>query len=443
MKGLMPWVKRNLTIVILSAVMLLILPGAFAGSWMWNSSIKKKRQAEVANADQQLGNSGVTYYLPPTTPGGQPQTYKAAAPSSAITKYFKEQKDRVQSQMNELVTGAQTLNSRGHKLLLEGVFPTPTDKLKTLELADLLVGKPDKPSILNELLAGVRAGPPADPAPIADQLLEMQNSALERIKAESGRTQFTAEEQTALTAQLLDARLGQYRRHASEIGVYATRASLPGSLPKATPTEPPDVNIAYRWQADYWLTQDLLAAIAEANTQDGKPTSVERSVVKRIESMSLEPLGTPATPSVTGRTGGGANGTYDLRHAEMTLVVSSERLPQLIDAISRTNLMTVVGLSLAEATPWQDLDSGYFYGAEHVVRATVRVQSVWLRSWTFASMPEEIKKGLSGEDTSQQAAAPAPVTRAPSPPPDAGSRKPTTPAKKGPANKRGGRGGGE
>jgi hypothetical protein len=440
MKKVMAWVKSNLTIVILSVAMLIIIPGAFAGSWMWGSSLQKKRQDEVDKLSRDLGNSKVTYYLPSATPGGQPIAYPVAAPSSAITKHFKEEKEKYQAQMSELVGGAEKVNAQGHTVLLEGLFPTPQDKVKGLQFVDLLVGKADKPSAYEDLLKGVHAGGPADPAPIAEALEEQRTQALERVKAESNRTQLTPEEQDALNKTLAEVRLGQYRRHAQDVSVYATKTNLPADILRTAPNEPPDASTMYKWQADYWLIQDLLAIVASANTKDGKFVPVDQAVVKKIEAMALDPLATPPGTTITGRTGGGPNGTYDLRNAEMVLVVASERLPELLNAVSRTNFMSTIGLTLSEATPWQDLENGYYYGTDHVVRVNLRVQSVWLRSWTLATMPEDIKKKMQGE-VATEAAAPAPAPQAPRA--SAPAAKPTTTTKGRPASKGGKRGGGD
>ncbi len=439
MKKVLTWVKSHLTIVILAIAMLIILPAAFVGSWMWGSALRDKRQAEVEKVTRDLEATKINYYLPGTTPGAPPLTYAALAPNPAITKHFKEEKEKFQKQTAELLGNVDKINSAGHVVLLDGLFPTAQDKLKTLQFADLLLGK-DKPSAYDELLKGIHAGPAADPAPIVDQIVEQQSQALERVKAESNRTQLTPEEQATLSQSMADIRLGQYRRHAQDVSVFATKAALPPDILRVAPNVPPDVDTAYKWQSDYWFIQDLLAIVGNANTKDGKLTPVDQSVVKRIEAMAIEPLGTPPVPTVTGRSGGGPNGTYDLRNAELVLIVASERLPELLNAVSRTNLMTTIGFSLSEANPWQDLENGYFYGTDHVVRVNLRVQSVWLRSWTFATMPEDFKKKLQGEVAAAEAPAPTPTPRASSPAPKATT--PKRPASGG-GGKRGGRGGGD
>jgi hypothetical protein len=144
-----------------------------------------------------------------------------------------------------------------------------------------------------------------------------------------------------------------------------------------------------------------------------------------------------AAPSISGRKGGGPTGLYDTRTATLDLVVASARLPELINAFSRTDFMAVTGLSLQDNDAWADLESGYYYGPDNCVRVHLTVETVWLRSWLTPLMPEAIKSTIS--------AAPAPEAAAPPPPPPpqqpSTSRGQTTKPKKNVLKPKKGRGG--
>jgi hypothetical protein len=111
----------------------------------------------------------------------------------------------------------------------------------------------------------------------------------------------------------------------------------------------------------------------------------------------------------------GVKNLDDVRHATMSLIVASSKLPALVDAISSTNFMTVIGLDFSEADAWTDLERGFYYGPDHVVKATVDVETIWLRSWTEPLMPQAVKDTLTGaaataEGSPAPAAVPAPAT---------------------------------
>lgn len=438
MKKVIAWAKANLAVVIASALIVLLLPAAAVGAMMWNSSIRAKREAEVNKVMTELGGAAVKYTLPPATPGGQPVTWDSPAPNPKATAYFKEQKAKIEGQIGALVKTVEGINSAGHAPLLDGVFPRPTSQTRTLEFVDVLVGRGDKPSAYQLLLREARAGGPASATQIAAELRQIEEDAIAKARAENPQaTGLTAEQTAALGSQGTARRLAEYRRHAETLGVFATVDNLPPDILRAAPGDVPDAARAFQWQWDYWILADLLRAVAAANTSEGKPLDVTRGVVKRVEQIVIEPLRLTAPgadpsaaptpppgaggPSITGR-GLTPSQTFDVRHADMTLIVASARLPELINAISRTNFMTVVGVQIAEADPWADLESGYFYGTDHVCRVTLRIESVWLRSWMGPLMPEAFKAALTGQATTEAAPVAAPPP-APPPRPAAGGAK--------------------
>jgi hypothetical protein len=73
MKRFMDWMKANVSIVVLSVLMLLVLPAALVGSSYWNNRIKKKREAEANSAMSKLTALGVSYTIPSPS-GGTPIT---------------------------------------------------------------------------------------------------------------------------------------------------------------------------------------------------------------------------------------------------------------------------------------------------------------------------------------------------------------------------------
>jgi hypothetical protein len=459
-KSIMPWIKANVPIVVLSALILLVLPASFVGSSFWNKHIQRKRSDEANKAWQDLDGLKISYALPTVFPGGTPITKPLDAPNPNVSGFFREHRKALEDQVSKVAGVAKELNQGDHGLLVQGLFvapppppdaggappatgapvptgtpvpaavpgaPTPApnavDPLKALELVDLMVGKGDKPSVYQQALNSIHAGGPADAVKVAEVLEEIRQQYMDKVKAQSNRTTLTPDEQTELTKKLVDARIGEYRQHAADLSVYATR----DNLPRIPPSESPDAATCYLWHFDYWMVSDLLKAVDAANTFNGQRTPVEQSVVKRIERITLDPAGGDSTASITGRKSSAENKLYDVRDADLSVVVSSSRLPELINAISRTNFMTVIGLDFKDADPWTDLNDGYFYGDDPVVKAHLRIETIWLRSWTEALMPQQIRDLFTPPVAeAAPAPAPAPVQRAS---PKSDSKKPAPQAR--------------
>jgi hypothetical protein len=206
------------------------------------------------------------------------------------------------------------------------------------------------------------------------------------------------------------------------------------------------------WQWDLWIYADVLAAIDAANRigSTGEP-GVRGAVVKRVESIAVSQFPLPGmeaaattrasggnvglfAPGNTEQIGGGDLGggrddrssrgrdtdpgsssgpadniathtgrklsandadlIADIRRVSLVAVVASDRLPLLLDEIGRSNLMTVVDMDLTEVDVIGDLRQGYDYGPDHVVRASILIESKWLRSWTASLMPEAVREVL-------------------------------------------------
>ncbi|MFM9994833.1 MAG: hypothetical protein ACKVU4_03425 [Phycisphaerales bacterium] len=422
--NILAWIKGHVPIVVLSAVILVSLPTAFAFSSMWNRSIRTAREKEVTDALRSVSGTSVNYVVPPNQPGEAPVELNAPAPNETITKWFREKRAERDGHVKATVDQATALNKAGHEVLVQGLFPMPTEQdamFKRLEFIELLVGKGGGPSVYQRLLDEARAGAPADAVRVLEEITELELREIDRIRAEHGEGAITPERVAEITEKLTAQRIARYQQRAGEVSVYATMDCLPRDpdLPRRLPSEPPKVWECFELQWDYWVTQDLLRAVAAANTDaDGHATTVDQSVVKRIEKVRVDRLpiigesavsaetwtptaglGSDKAPldpqrSITWRRSSKTNALYDVRCADLEVVADSSRLIDLVNAISRTNFMTVIGCDLAEVDAHKDLRQGYYYGSAHVVKATLRVETVWLRSWLKPLMPDGIRDGL-------------------------------------------------
>lgn len=439
MKPVLAWVKSNVLIVVFSALIVLMLPSAWFVSTWWDKKILTKQEKEAGEAYKKLETLRIDYALPSYESGAQPVLYKEA-PNMGLITWFKNERENLGKQAGVVTTRAEQFNMgvgadaagvgrSEHKPLVEGLLPNGgQDKLNDME--DTLLGKRGLTNPYATLLASIRAGDAADASKMAEEIATFRSS--ETNKITGTRRELTPEEQASLMKQLVEQRLGQVQGAARAVSVYANMDSLPHDprgafIPTGTHLDQQRLNLSdmFLFQWDYWVLRDVVDAIKLANTADGKLTNVDRSVIKRIERISISvpeafgrggesgqpawqqpgqaaPAPVAAGPgamapldlntSLTGRRA--ENSVYDTRTVTISLIVNSARLADVAGAFERTNFMTVTDMDLSEVNVWDDLARGYYYGPDHVVRATLEVETVWLRSWMTKYMPAKVRETL-------------------------------------------------
>lgn len=423
MNNVLSWVKTNWLIVVFCVVMVVSLIAGYVGSNMWAKGQRNEFQTRVAAQLSQVQGAKVNYAIPTLTPNEQAVS-SSGPPNAAKTAWFAERIQRRVEQAQSLVGVAENFN-RGrnqagsnrleHVPLVQGLFPAPADERVgnnlRLDFRDTVIGKQGAPSALARLLQRYGAGPVADLSRVASVLTDLQDREREAVFTQSG-VDPTPEQDARIKAMLTERRIQEFQRASRDFSMYAEESAFAGStIPtgRSNFTGAPPLDTCFAWQWDYWVVSDVLAALALANTDaDGLRTQLESSVVKRINSLVIEPIrltppsmdeqnsGAPPLlppPTITNRPDP-ANQDYDIRYVTLRVVVSSERLPVLFDALARTNYMSVIDLDTRAIDSWADLRAGYYYGTEHVVEATIRIETVWLRSWTGPWMPMTVRTAL-------------------------------------------------
>ncbi|NJL31820.1 MAG: hypothetical protein HC898_09415, partial [Phycisphaerales bacterium] len=112
------------------------------------------------------------------------------------------------------------------------------------------------------------------------------------------------------------------------------------------------------------------------------------------QACSVTP-GTPITDDFA-RTPSGrvSNHLYDVRHARLSVMVEMRRMPELIDALSRVNFMSVLSMDILPVDEYAALLEGYVLGSEDVVQADMVIESLWFRQWTEKLMPKPVRERL-------------------------------------------------
>ncbi len=206
-----------------------------------------------------------------------------------------------------------------------------------------------------------------------------------------------------------------------------------------SPGQLPTTAMIFEGQLEFWIQQDITQAIFIANGVDKEGTSVLTSPVKRLLRVDVLPgyvglhnVGT--APRGLSQEGGGGNrggataagGTlypippegsisspdapiadnfaisptgkvsnaiFDVRHVNLHVVVDSTKLPQIYNAISSVNLMTVISTQLKDVDEAQAMREGYLYTGD-AMEAQFVIETIWLRDWTREYMPEETRRYL-------------------------------------------------
>lgn len=429
MSGVLAWLKSNVLVVVFCVLILVLPPAGYIGSSMWNAQIKKSAEDQLSSRKRNIDSaSRVTYTLPPIVEG-EAAIQDTRPPNASITAHYEALRASRQAMIEDVLTRAVLFNKKeDRRVLVPGLFPGVSDSREerrlVREMAELIAGTPDRPSVYADLFAAINAGAPMEKADVARRVVDAHRMELDRVGGETAR--LTPAEQAAFNERMKGHRLSVYARRAEELSVYGSPKALHGADPATqsvifdeVPSGTGDTNEAFRWQMDYWFVEDLLRAVRLANTtEDGLMTEVPRSPVKRIVSIRLDKLDIPEaetattgsgqTPSALGRPGGLARppagrpgqaaadagetsytgqkpgpkkGVYTIRRGTITVIAASDKLVRFIDAISRTNFMTVIGVNMSDVDLWADLEEGYYYGPEHVVRAEIEVESAWLHFW--------------------------------------------------------------
>lgn len=447
MKKVIAWVKANLLVVVFSAIIVIALPAGYVGASMFGAGMKKERAEKVNRRLTELKGSVFKYSVPPIMPGGS-GIDESAPPNRELTTFFADQRARTEKAAQEVVKAALDFNQgkgaeaakvgrKPHVPLVDGLFPRPAAGASTTELTNRFVERlvDRKEGVYQKMLREVlNAGEPLNPEALTKKLESAKAGQLQQVK-EAGNA-VDKDLQARLEQELLDLRRREHLARAADISIYATMDALPieggpvvegSTIPKQIPERPPAVSRAFQWQMDYWLIRDLFTAIRVANTSSGGGLSpVSASVVKRLERITIkEPFATPVfaagdssspetqtiapattldqlaglvpsdlAQSITGRKSTPQNPLYDVRLVQVQMVVSSARMKELFNAFAKTNFMTILDIDLKEVDVRGDLDRGFYYGPEGVLRANIVVETIWLRGWTQELFPSGVKKRL-------------------------------------------------
>ncbi|MEM8758466.1 MAG: hypothetical protein AAGF47_11880 [Planctomycetota bacterium] len=425
MKPVLGWLKSNVLLVIFGLLAVVPLPVAYVVAGGMNTSLVEERQQSASSLLSRLRSERVTYELPPMTPGEEPVSV-TSPPNSVTTAFFQAERARREAQLERIKEAATERNRRGREPLVDGLFPQPAamdSQLKLNEMARRAVAEGTPESAYEALFRRLRIRPPVDGAELGVRLAAQRDGKIAQITGDQGAGALTPEQLEQLDQEMWRFRIGEYRAHAQDTAFYGDTQLLPATVPVSVAASPPTLETAFAWQWDYWVIEDVLTALANANAAldgSGVGGAALGGVVKRVDSVLLEPAPIGVVGGSDGGRRGGRNGSdgpagpvtltgrapgesaqYDIRYADVSLVAASAKLPALFDALASSNLITVLDTDLSAVDPWTDLGQGLYYGDDAVVRVDLRLELLYLRSWTAQWMPPAVREALGVADPAE------------------------------------------
>ena len=443
MSGFLSWFKSNIILVILGILTVVPLPVAWYFSTGMNAKLRESRQEEAQKALRDVQNAKVTYSLPALSNTEEPVSDNGP-PNAAKTAFYKAELEKRLSAIEQIKQRAVSFNEKDHHVLLEGLFPMPESpaagQILRPEMASIVLahGPEDEPSAYDKLFKRLRIRPPLDPVQLAEQLAARKSALMDQLAPGTAESALDEATRAQIEQQLVEERLARYETHARDTSIYGDDSILPAVVPRVVPSIDPSIETCFEWQMDYWLIEDLLSAMVEANNMfdaTGVGGNVLVGPVKRIESIEFAPMfvgvqsaaaesqnifegsadaqarelarsrnaerggfagaggGPVPSGTFTGRESEKSE-LYDVRVATVTMIVSYEKLPALINAISGYNFMTVLDADLYAVDQWEQIEQGYYAGGDFPVRVEMQIETLWLRNWTKQYMPPSIRTQL-------------------------------------------------
>ena len=305
MTPVLQWIKSHLLVVICSVV---IIAAPVTSYIISNGMVEQARQDLAGNASgardlKKHRSKSVSLQVP----GGEAISLNTT-PNPKLIEAFREAVEKISGQTKQIHDAGLAHNrdvdgqARGADDLLPGHFPVPKTRRALEEmpfkLHEALV------NAYGSLLRKVGAGTPPNPSDVAEVLERHRINFISTSRRDSV-DDFDDEELENMRKDLRDARLTRYRIAATgedgsdPIRFYADESVLDipptpsGMLPLAT---------MFEWQWQYWITEDILTAMADANGDD----DVVAGPMKRLLGLSIAPLGTGAGSA--GSAGSGSGG---------------------------------------------------------------------------------------------------------------------------------------
>jgi hypothetical protein len=437
MQVVLDWIRTNVfTVVFIVVMVAALIAFPLVAAWLGDAIEQdvRTRKSKLRELEQ-LEKTSVTIEQP-----GRSDISETVLVNRRLLDEFRELTEARREDAQRVLAASQEHNRKERGVLMARLFPDPPP-------AEAEVLPKQFHSRLHEaheeLLDDVDAGSPPAPEELATELERQRSQFLTQTLQKTDAASLTEDEERRLREKLSKVRMSKYVEAADSVGVYIDKSAL--NLPAWDQTRSYPMSELFDWQWQYWINQDVLRAIADANAGSGG--AVVRAPVKRVLDVYIQPMAAPRESRSggggsgagagigagagagfgMGGTGGGggrrgntapppasppdpkkevrldydvsftgrmSNPLYDVRIVDVRMIVDTARIPEVLDAIAKQNFMTVLDVKMQPADAYDALQNGFVYAPGPVSQVDLRLETIWLRSWTSQFMPREVKMTL-------------------------------------------------
>jgi len=260
--------------------------------------------------------------------------------------------------------------------------------------------------------------PPADVDIKARQDDVKNQITKEKTQTDSSGTAINAPEVAAAVDQAVQAVPAEMRTDAATQNQMYIAPDAFHLNPALTGVNPPSTVAMFNGQVGLWLLQDVFTALASANKDaDGKdlvggvPVSSVKHLIKieftngddffkpvySTDASSPPPSSDalhPARMLNVSPTGHVSNGLYDVIPFKLRIVVDTEKVPAVLEALSKDRFITVLRMDMLTVDSGLAVLNGFLYGSKPVVQLNLDCEELFFRADTLPYMPDSIRKAL-------------------------------------------------
>ena len=437
------WMRGNIVLVVLLIACIGAAVGLpmFASSWSAEVQQALKKKAGSFSTIDKLTKSQVKPI------GGGPA--KTVVINQELVDQYRTVINLLRDDAQQVLGQAKQHNQKDYTTMYPELFEDNVvrSQLETLPQKFYVQLQLQYKALLFELNAG---RPPAVES-LVTSLEESRVRFMENKLSKPRDASLTEKQYAQLELYLTDRRMSILRNRAKELGLYLDEETL--EVPEFDNQNRPNVGTLFTWQWRYWAVADVLGAIATANGSQSELTSpVKHVTLVQVSGLPEIEQGKKNTktrqPDVNiqknnppPRRGGGVLGVggvgkggdvieptksdkpaiknqrtrprfgdeegliesytdransslYDTLQVRLRMVVSTARIPTILDIFAQHNFVTVIDIDLQPVNKFDSLEEGFDYGAEPVSELTVVLETVWLRAWTVELMPASVKAAM-------------------------------------------------